>query len=57
MKPSGAGGGSRTRTGKALAILSRLCLPFHHARSQMWLAKRPPLIKRNLGSRAGVGAG
>lgn len=28
----GAGGGSRTRTGHALAILSRLCLPFHHAR-------------------------
>lgn len=32
---NGAGGGSRTRTGQALAILSRLCLPFHHARDGM----------------------
>ena len=33
QRTSGAGGGTRTRTGQALAILSRLCLPFHHART------------------------
>lgn len=39
---NGAGGGSRTRTGKALAILSRLCLPFHHARTDHRAHFRPP---------------